>query len=58
MCNKEGISSGGYKTNEDCGDGKAKDNIGKYAHMLEAFECDFALAKDGMDDLQTKIEKQ
>ena len=35
-----------------------KDNTGEYAQMLEAFECEFALARDegyGIDDLQTKI---
>lgn len=35
-----------------------KDTTGEYAQMLEAFECDFALARDdgyGVDDLQMKI---
>lgn len=40
----------------------AEDQTKKYAGMIEAFECDFSLAKNpenghGMDDLQVKIEQ-
>nr|DAK86858.1 MAG TPA: hypothetical protein [Caudoviricetes sp.] len=38
-----------------------EDQTGKYAGMIESFECDFTLAveqgeKYGLDDLQVKIE--